>query len=323
MNVKDRIYGNIKIESPVIIALIKSKPFQRLKNISQDGAPHYIQPIRTGTRYEHSIGVWYLSFIHKRPIEEQIACLLHDIPHTAFSHVVDIVMDDANHEFHEKFMKEVIFSSEIPEILKKHRININKVLNTHNFPLLENTLPDISFDRWDYFMRDGHILGFLPLNLIKEFLANIKKDKEKFYFTDIRLASTFAILFMNFSRLIWLDPTSHGSFHLVAGAIKVALKNKLITEQDLFTDDIIMMNKLRNSKDPKILEFLNKLKPGKEFVYAKKSDADFYGPNKPRAVDPLVKVGSKYIRITKLVPSIGLMFSDFLKDYKYIGVKQV
>ncbi len=323
MIIKDKIYGKFKIHSLVIVDLIKSKPFQRLKNISQDGAPHYIQPERDVSRYEHSIGVWFLSNKLKRGIEEQIACLLHDIPHTAFSHVIDIVMDDPNHEFHEKFMETIIYNSEIPKILKKYNIDIKKVLNVHKFPLLENSLPDISVDRWDYFMRDGYTMGFLPIETVNLFLNNIFIDKEKLYFKNVRVASLFSILFVNFSRLIWLDPTSHGSFYLIASAIKIGVKKGLISNEDLFTDDLIMMEKLRKTKDPDILKFLSRLSPKREFVYASKEEAEFYGQNKPRFVDPLVRIHGKFIRTSKLVHSIGYMCEEFKKSHKMLGVTQL
>jgi len=200
--VQDRIYGKLKIKEKVLEEIILSGLLQRLKKISQDGAPHFIQPIRNVNRFEHSIGVWYLSYKFKRPIEEQIACLLHDTPHTAFSHVIDFVVGDENHEFHEKFTEEIIFNSEVPDILKKHGLDLKKVLQKKKFKLLENNLPDISFDRWDYFMRDGFAMNFLPKFLINEFLRNIYLNNNRLYFKDIKIASIFAILFMSFSRLI-------------------------------------------------------------------------------------------------------------------------
>jgi len=323
MLINDRIYGKVDIKDKVIEELILSKPLLRLKKISQDGAPHFIQPIRSVTRFEHSVGVWYLSCKYKRPIEEQIACLLHDVPHTAFSHAIDFVVNDEKHEFHEKFTEEIIMKSEIPLILEKHKVDIKKVLNKKTFPLLENDLPDISFDRWDYFMRDGFAVNFLPQVLVGEFLANIYLEKNNLYFKDIKLASTFAILFMSFSRLIWLDPTSHGSYFLVSEALKTALKNGCITQDDFFTDDEILMKKLRKINDKKINKLLARLTPGKEFVYAPESEAEFFGPNKPRVVDPLVLQKGRLTRISKLVPSLEYAFEEFAKNYKYLGVRKI
>jgi len=323
MKIKDRIYGDVEIKSPVLVKLIESKPFQRLKKISQDGAPHFIQPVRDVTRYEHSIGVWYLSYKYERPIEEQIASLLHDLPHTAFSHVIDFVVEDEKHEFHDKFTKKILLESEIPTILKKNNIDIDKVLREKNFDLLENDLPDISIDRWDYFMRDGYTIGFLPRSLVHEFLNGIYLSEDKFYFEDIRLASLFAILFVNFSRLIWLDPTSHGSFFLIAEAIKIAMENKEIHEKDFFTDDEMLLNKLKSVNNKKINKLLNRLQPGKEFIYAEEHKAEFYGPNKPRYVDPLVKTENGLQRISKLVPSLDYFFKEFSRNYKNLGVIQL
>jgi uncharacterized protein len=320
--IKDRIYGTIKTKDKVIEELILSKPLQRLKNISQDGAPHFIQPIRNVNRYEHSIGVWYLSFRYKRPIEEQIACLLHDVPHTAFSHVIDLVVKDKNHEYHEKFAKKIIINSEIPKILKKHNINIRKILKKEEYELLENNLPDISFDRWDYFMRDGFTLQFLPIELINVFLENIHLKNNKLYFKDIRLASVFAILFMNFSRLIWLDPTSHGSFNLISEALKIALEKKIITEEDFFTNDKVLLGKLKNANNSEINKLLNRLRPGKEFIYAPRNKAEFFGPNKPRYVNPLIINEGKLVRLSDSVPSMEHYFEEFTKRYKNIGVIQ-
>lgn len=322
MKIQDRIYNEFTIEDQVISDLIKSNPVQRLKKISQDGAPHFIQPVRDVTRFEHSIGVWYLSNRFDCPIEEQIAALLHDIPHTAFSHVIDFVIEDKNHEFHDQFTNEIILSSEIPAILERHNIDVEKVLHKENYDLLENNLPDISLDRLDYFLRDGFTMGFLTTTVIIDILNGLKVEDSRFYFTDYRLASLAAILFANFSRLIWLDPTSHGSFFLIAEAIKIALRKEYITQEDFFTNDETLMGKLKDSNDHEILMLLDRLKSGGEFEYADKADAEFYGPNKPRVINPLVKTDDGLKRVTELVPSLGYFFAEFTQRYQEIGVVQ-
>ena len=54
-------------------------------------------------------------------IEEQIAGLLHDVSHTAFSHVVDFVLDHPEENYHELIFNEVVRSSPIPQILEKYQ----------------------------------------------------------------------------------------------------------------------------------------------------------------------------------------------------------
>jgi HD superfamily phosphohydrolase len=322
MIITDRIYGKITIEEPVIIDLIHSKPFQRLKGISQDGVSHFIQPLREGTRYEHSIGTWYLSNRYKRSIEEQIASLLHDLPHTAFSHVSDFVMQDKNHEYHDRFINEVIINSEIPEILKKHHLELPKILAKEAYPLLDNKLPDISVDRYDYFLRDGFMFHLLPKETVQLFLTSIKERDEKFYFEDLSIAGLFSVMFMNCSRLIWLDPSSHGAFFLMSEAIKLALKKGFIVEKDFFATDAVLMSKLIATKDPEILAFLNRLKPGKQFHYAPKETAEFYGPNKPRFVDPWVLSEGKLHLMSDLIPGMKEYFAEYVKTHTDLGVSQ-
>ncbi len=323
MVIQDRVHGRIVINEPVIAALVASKPMQRLKQISQDGASHFIQPIRDVTRYEHSIGAWYLSYLYHRPIEEQIASLLHDIPHTAFSHVIDIVMDDVDDAYHDKFTKEVILASEIPEICAKHHIDIKKVLNKENYQLLENDLPDISVDRWDYFMRDGFAFGVLPKQVIRLFVKSVKEKDAQFYFEDTRVASLFALMFITCSRLIWLDPSSHGSYYVLADVLKHAVKQGILSEKDFFKTDDDVLGMLRAAHDKKIDALLARLQPGKEFIYADKEHADYYGRNKPRFVDPLVEQNGTLKRVSELVPSVRYYFDEFKDRYQWIGVKQV
>lgn len=90
MLVNDEIYGEYEVEA-VLQDLIQSKPVQRLKGIHQGGASYLVNPKWNVTRYEHSMGVMLLIRRLGGSIEEQIAGLLHDVSHTAFSHVIDFV----------------------------------------------------------------------------------------------------------------------------------------------------------------------------------------------------------------------------------------
>ena len=87
----DKIYGTYKITSPVIIKLLKSSPVQRLKKIAQFGVPDQLYHLKGYSRYDHSVGVFLLLRKLEASELEQIAGLLHDVSHTAFSHVIDYV----------------------------------------------------------------------------------------------------------------------------------------------------------------------------------------------------------------------------------------
>ncbi len=323
MEILDKIYGAIEVTEPVIVDIIHSKPMQRLKNINQYGVTVYLQPLfRTTTRYDHSIGAWYLSKKYGRSMEEQIASLLHDIPHTAFSHVADFVMQDANHEYHDKFLEKVLMHSEIPEILQNHNINVKEVLKKENYPLLDNRLPDISVDRWDYFLRDGYTFGIIPKEVVTLLFHSLKERGNVFYFEDTKVATLAAVLFLNCSRLIWLDPTSHGAFFLLSEAIKIAMKERLLAEEDLFGVDDEIMNKLTSFGNQEIDTLLGHLHSGKQFHYASKNEAEFYGPNKPRFIDPFVKVSDELKRVSDVVPGMNEYFQEFVTNHTTLGVSQ-
>jgi HD superfamily phosphohydrolase len=88
----DEHYGEYEIED-VLIELLHTKPVQRLKKVHQAGAAYLVNNEWNTTRYEHSIGTMLLVKKLGGTVEEQIASLLHDISHTAFSHVVDFVFN--------------------------------------------------------------------------------------------------------------------------------------------------------------------------------------------------------------------------------------
>ena len=100
MDYNDRIYGEIEIKEPVILELINSPTLQRLRGIDQSG---YFEPYFPGTvysRFEHSMGVFILLKKYNASTEEQIAGLIHDVSHSAFSHCIDYVLDEGSEKTH-------------------------------------------------------------------------------------------------------------------------------------------------------------------------------------------------------------------------------
>ena len=322
MIIKDRVYGKIKIDSPLIIELIASSPMQRLKNINQSGGPVFLEPLRDITRYEHSIGVWLILKKYGASIKEQVAGLLHDTPHTAFSHVIDVVFPTEDHTFHEKFTEKIIMNSEVPSILKKHKIKVEDILMKENFPFLEADLPDLSADRIDYFLRDTRPDQIFPNSLVKEFLDGLFVKNSVFYFKDRSLASLYAILFLNAGRLLWLDPNSHGSFYLLATALKRAMAIKKITLEDFFGTDNQVFAKLKKIDDKQVKECVKRLNPTTKFIYVEPNLAEFSGPNKPRIVDPLVETSKGLVRISEIVPRLNELFDHYKKTYKILHVSE-
>ncbi|MBI3887562.1 HD domain-containing protein [Candidatus Microgenomates bacterium] len=322
MIINDRVYGKIEIENKLIAELVGSSPVQRLKHINQSGGPVFLEPSRDITRFEHSIGVYFILKKYGASLEEQVAGLLHDIPHTAFSHVIDFVFPSDDHTFHEQFEEKIILNSEIPAILNKYGLKVQNVLAKENFPLLEAELPDLSADRIDYFLRDTRPDQIFPDSLVKDFLDGIFVKDSVFYFKDKSLASLYSILFLNAGRILWIDPNSHGSFYLLATALKRAMEIGKITLDDFFGTDREVFKKLKEINDEQVKKYVSRLNPSTRFVYVESSLAEFSGPNKPRVVDPLVETPKGLVRISKIVPRLNELFNHYKKSYKILHVSE-
>lgn len=306
MQIQDRVYGKFNIEEPVLLELINSKPVQRLKGINQAGASQYALDKKNVTRYEHSLGVMILLKILGASLEEQIAGLLHDVPHTAFSHVIDYVFDDKDHEFHERFHEKMIKNSEIPEILKKHDFDLDRILDEHNFPILEKKLPDLCADRIDYALRDRLAMGE-DGSRRQDYISNLVVQDSEIIFKDRELARQFAEDFLHMDYGYWSHPMEIALFQVLADAIKLAMEKKIVSEDDLFQDDDFVFNKLKKSGDEEIIALINKLRPGFD-IKTDKNDYDFYSKNKLRFVNP------KFIDADGSTKKVADVFFEFKRE---------
>src|SRR6476620_5082416 len=108
MHWNDRVYRSVAIEEPEILHLIECPTFQRLKGIRQAGPSALAFPFKDVTRFEHCLGVYLLLRRLGADRREQVAGLLHDISHTAFSHAVDFVFSSEEQNHHEALKHEFL-----------------------------------------------------------------------------------------------------------------------------------------------------------------------------------------------------------------------
>jgi HD superfamily phosphohydrolase len=119
---RDPVHGDITV-GRIQLGLIDSDPFQRLRYIRQNGLLHMIFPGAVHTRFAHSIGTMHIAqrvFSHLFPAYRvatevfdsstvdwdlryagtvfELAALLHDIGHCAFSHSIERIDDDIEAE---------------------------------------------------------------------------------------------------------------------------------------------------------------------------------------------------------------------------------
>lgn len=298
MDYTDRIYGTFTIEEPVIEELILSEPLQRLKDVNQYGASFYRFPHLNTNRFEHSVGAYYILRRLGASVEEQVVGLLHDAPHTAFSHVSDIVFEDASQTFHEKFHEQIIFESEIPRILKKHGLSVWNLLGKKKYHLAERDLPDLCADRIDYFFRDCVTDKQLDLPEARAILDDMTVVDGEIVFQSIDLAKQFAVTYRGANEKLWAHPLQSALYYLLASAMKLSLEESIISFDDLFTTDKIVYDKMRKGGNKEVTKLLEDM----EHISIKEDDTDYdyHVQPKMRVVDPWVLDGSGRKRLSEL-----------------------
>lgn len=323
--IKDRIYGEVVIDDPCAQELLESPPLKRLAHISQMGVYGYAFPHIETTRLEHSIGVYQLLQRFGASREEQIAGLLHDVSHTAFSHVADhLFKSQVAQDFQDKRHAKSVFHSEIPEILRRHHVSPGKVTNYYSFALLEQSLPDLCADRIDYTLRDAVVCGVLEEVDVEMFLSAFKVVDEQWVFIEPTIAQYFYKISVAMARDWWAPDWGLLQFQLMAFALRSGLDYSVITEEDLFLTDKEVWEKLEQSGKPQILRRLEQVKniQGLRFEPSE-SPFDIPLQGKYRGTDPLVHWDGKLERISRFNVSLAKEAEEVKKrveSIKYIKI---
>lgn len=303
MLISDKLYGEFKIEK-VLEELVLSTPVQRLKGVHQGGASYLVNEKWNVTRYEHSIGVMLLIRKLGGSLEEQIAGLLHDISHTAFSHVVDFVFDNKDEDYHEKIFASVIEESEIPTILKKYGYNYEDLLlDDSKWTLLEQPAPELCADRVDYTLRDMYEYGHITLHEVQSFINDLVVVDGKMYLQNLEKAEWFVKTYYKEVIDFFMDPLNVYGYHILAKLLKLSLDKEVINLNDFLKTDEELIKKIKLVKDKQIQDLLRKLHP-KVIVVEEQTNYDFHLKNKVRLIDPSVYHGNKLTRASELSENV-------------------
>lgn len=278
MLLRDSIYGDTEVATEVIIELVNSKPMQRLKGIAQFGVPDEFFYVPNYSRFDHSVGVMLLLKKLGASEEEQIAGLLHDVSHTAFSHMIDWVIDEGGAEsFQDDHHEEYILRTDLPDILKKHGYTVERITDYHHFGLLERDTPELCADRVDYSLRE------FPPEVAKQCVSALTAADGRIAFTNEADALLFARNFLELQTLRWGGFESLSRYRLFADVLRMAVQDKIVTLDDFWQDDEFVMNKVKQSENKQIQQLLHILR-NKSLEHLDKSDTRVF--KKFRHVNP-------------------------------------
>ncbi|MFZ3372092.1 MAG: HD domain-containing protein [Desulfitobacteriaceae bacterium] len=171
-----------KDSEKILIDLIDTREFQRLRHIKQLGLSSFTYPGAEHSRFVHSLGVTHLmkrfidkisslkGDIEKRYIEELsdnrilalTSALLHDIGHGPFSHA----LEKTTKIVHEKWTIGIILGdTEVNGILEDYRKGFARevadvIQRTHESkPVVKLLSSQLDTDRIDYLLRDSKMTG--------------------------------------------------------------------------------------------------------------------------------------------------------------------
>lgn len=311
MKFSDKIYGQLDITEPVVLELINTPTLQRLKKIHQYGVYYLFYPAADTNRFEHSLGVYWVLKKFGASLAEQVAGLLHDISHGVFSHVLDHLHNTtANEEYQETIHQRFFKDNDIAAVLEKYNLNIERISNPQYWPLLEKPLPNICADRLQYTLADAVTIGKNSSAQALALISDIKIENNQFVFKTLKPAKEFAELSLwmcqNFLHVSW----GTYSFSLMSEILKKALAAGIIRDNDLFSDDETICERLSKCQNTEIVGLLHKLINFKiDRVTENMVNFDFIKKiSKFRTVDPLVETDNQIKRVSEI-------FKDFKEKF--------
>jgi len=230
--VYDAIHGVIPFNDDrcdqLLLRLINTKEFQRLRRIRQLGMCALVFPGADHSRFAHSIGVMHTARRFLKRLEYVVphhfdddrgtvvlaAALLHDLGHGPFSHAFEKITN----EDHEARTVEVITdeTTEVNQVLRSYSAALPDRLKgffTHGSDATQNgsgAIPQflaqvvssqLDADRFDYLVRDSHMTGMeygqldVPWLLEHLYVDDTDSIGKRFYFSSKAFCAVEAYIF--------------------------------------------------------------------------------------------------------------------------------
>ena len=308
MFVIDAIYGYTEISEPVLVELINTAAMQRLKKVNE--ASKLANFKISYVRYEHCVGVMLLLRMFGASVEEQTAGLLHDVSHAAFSHAIDRMMGSSDkQDYQDNVHADFIKRSAIPAILEMHGMDPDRVIDIKSHGLLEREIPDICADRIDYALRN--FKAWENPRAVAPSLSGLAVREGRFVFKSKEAALIFANNYLTCQVTSWGLLENNVREHVFSKMLLAAIDKKVITFDDMYTDDEYVIDRITKSTDRDIKLMLSVL-DGKLRYHVVDEGEDTVIKIKYRYTDPLYLDGSGMRRIS----SADSEFKARIESYK-------
>lgn len=231
--INDPVYGFIEIPLGLLYNIVSHPYMQRLSRIKQLGLTSTAFPGAQHTRFQHSLGAFYLMGKTTEQLrrkghylfdseEEAVlaAILLHDIGHGPFSHVLEkTLIPNVSHELISLML------------MKRMNLEMNGAL-THAIQIFQDNYPkkylhqlvsgQVDMDRLDYLRRDSFFTGVKEGNIGSERIIkmlDIKDDKLVVNEKGIYSIETFLIARRLMYWQVYLHKTSLASEKMLISAL--------------------------------------------------------------------------------------------------------
>ena len=174
--INDPVFGFIKIPGGLLMDIVNHPLMQRLRHIKQVGLASVVYPGAQHTRFQHSLGAYYLMseailslaqkgiFIFDSEAEAmKAAILMHDIGHGPFSHVLEnTLIRGVSHED-----ISLLFMEQINREMNGE-LNLALSIFKDQYPkrfLHQLISSQLDMDRLDYLRRDSFFTGVTEGNI--------------------------------------------------------------------------------------------------------------------------------------------------------------
>jgi len=244
--VRDPIHDYIDLSS-VEVKIVDTPAYQRLRWIKQLGPTNLVYPGANHTRHEHCMGTSHIvgkmaDSVGLESGDKQLASvagLLHDIGHTAFSHLGDEIDGVEDHVIR---TTKIIAKTEISDILSEEGIDSKEVnqiiMGEHKLgPLVSG---DLDGDRLDYLVRDAHYTGVSTGVDMGRLIATMSMSDSNLVIKEGGLPAVEALLTARSTMYptVYFHPFVRGAELMLARATNHAISSNHFTKEDFinFTD---------------------------------------------------------------------------------------